>query len=407
MSLSVEKKIHLKAENDKPVSVVAITYCSMKDNELIEVISLGELGRGYLWRRSEDNGKTWENFEPTGIPQIRNPVGGTKVVSHWQSGLFRDDTKEVLIAGWLKATMDESIVAWKDAEGLSTRKMYYQISSDGGLSWSKLYPDIEKEYDKNNWPDGIGCYAGYVDFNQGCKVNDDMILFPSHKMRYFPETQSISDKNGLWWIASSALQCKWDNSHLDCAFGSWITVGRDKSMRGLDEPTLVKLTDGRILMILRGSKPKENFPGVKFYSVSDDNGLTWSEPAVLTYEDGKPMYSPSSMIKIFQWNAGNGIYLITNILDSDEIIRGCDPRYPLQIAKINENTLCVEKDSITIIENRRPEQAANIRFSNFCVIEDKQTGSLRVYMTACPGDVGKKPGDNVPLDSYEYIISLT
>ncbi len=406
MNFKVEKEIHIKSENDRPVSVVAMGYCPSSANELIEVISLGELGRGYLWRCSEDNGQTWKAFEPVGIPAIREPIGGTKVISHWHSGLFADDDKNMLISGWLKGTMDESIPAYMDGEGVSSRKMYYQISRDNGRSWEGLRPIIEQEYDRENWPGGVGCYGGYVDFNQGCKIDEGTVLFPAQKMRYFPETGTIESADGAWWIAAGVLRCKYDNSHLSCEFGEWLTVDRGKSSRGLGEPTLVKLSDGRILMIMRAGKPSNgNFPGVKFYSISEDGGMSWSEPKILKYEDGSPMYSPSSMVQVFRWQATGGIYLITNILDSDDIIHNCDPRYPIQLAKINEETLCVEKDSITVIEDRKDEQAANIRFSNFVWIEDKQSGALRVYMTACPGDVGKKPGDNVPLDSFEYVIS--
>ncbi len=409
MQYKIEKKTHFKSQNDKSVSVVSIAYCSSNCDELIEVISLGELGRGYLWRCSKDNGQTWKIFEPKGIPQVREQLDGTKVVSYWQAGLFYDDDRKSLIAGWLKGVMDESVPAYMDSEGLKSRRMYYQISEDGGLSWGALQELIEGEYDTKNWPNGFGCFGGYVDFNQTLKLEEGTFIVPSHKMKLFPETGTITDKeHGAWWVASTGLRCYRKNSHLDCEFGQWLTVDRSKSARGLDEPTIVNLTDGRLLMIMRGGKPFDvDFPGVKFYSVSEDGGMSWSAPEVLTYEDGSLMYSPSSMVQVFRWKAAeNGIYLVTNILDNDEIIRGCDPRYPLQIARVNEEKLCVEKDSITIIENRKPEQAPNIRFSNFCILEDRQKGVLRLFMTACPGDVGKKPGDNVPLDSYEYVISF-
>jgi len=406
MTCKVDKEVHVRSENGKPISVVAITRRSANPSEWIEVISQGPLGAERLWRISNDSGRTWESFEPAGMPPARKPIEGTRVISHWQSGLFRDEEHNVLISGWLKATMDESMMGHLDSGGLSTRKMYYQISRDGGKNWGELCPIIEGEYDRNNWPDGVGCYGGNVDINQGITLTDNSILFVTFKFRHFPETGSIESPEGGWWLAAGTVKCKWIDSGLNCEFGQWLTIDRDKSSRGLCEPTVVELSDGRVLMIMRGEKPvKTDFPGVKFYSVSHDSGMTWSEPKILTYEDGSPMYSSSAMVQVFRWNACDGIYLITNILERDDIIRECDPRYPIQIAKLNEETLCVEKDSITVIEDRQSEQAANIRFSNFVHMEDRQTGALRIYMTACPGNVGKKSGDNVPLDSYEYTIN--
>ena len=343
MLYKIDKKVHIKSDNGKPSAVVAVTQRSSNPSEWIEVISLGELGAELLWRVSNDSGQTWKSFEPVGTPPARQSIEGTKVISHWQTGLFRDEQNDLLIAGWLRNSRDESIVSHLDNEGISSRKMYYQISRNGGKNWGELYPIIEGEYDKGNWPDGIGCYGGMVDFNQGCILNDGALLCPTWKFRYFPETDSIAEKDtGMWWLAVGALRGEWkyDNSGIDGEFSSWLTLNRDKSCRGLCEPTMVELKDGRVLAVMRAGKPVDSdFSGVKFYSVSEDGGRTWSEPEVLTYEDGSPMYSPSSMVQVLRWNACNGIYLITNILDRDDIIRGCDPRYPIQIARLNEDIM--------------------------------------------------------------------
>lgn len=406
MNYKITRKIHFKAESDKPVSVVAISQRSCNPDEQIEVLSNGALGKEYIWRTSNDNGLTWLTFQPDGIPPTREELDKTKVISHWQAGLYFGETQNILVLGWMQTIRDESIIAHLDKEAVNSRKMYYQISRDGGKSWGNLCPLIQEKHCNNNWLKNPDLHAGFSDFNQGVSLDDDRIIFPAYKFCLFPETESIEDKDGKWRLASGCISCKSVDSHFKSSCSQWLTLDRDKSSRGLCEPTITKLSDGRILMLIRAGKPDNaDFPGVKFYSISEDDGMTWSEPVVLTYEDGSPMYSSSSMVQVFRWESAGGIYLITNIVESDDLIRGCDPRDSIQIAKLNEETLCVEKDSITVIENRRPDQAPNIRFSNFLVIEDKQTGALKMYMTACPGDVGKKPGDNVSLDSYEYIIN--
>ncbi len=62
-----------------------------------------------------------------------------------------------------------------------------------------------------------------------------------------------------------------------------MSLGRDKSNRGLCEPTVVSLGGMRVLMLMRGGEV-EGFPAVKFWSVSEDSGRTWSDPQMLGYE---------------------------------------------------------------------------------------------------------------------------
>ena len=60
---------------------------------------------------------------------------------------------------------------------------------------------------------------------------------------------------------------------------------------GLDEPHGAILPDGRILVLLRAGArlPGDGIPGVtsgKRYSISRDNGASWSRPEFLRYDDG-------------------------------------------------------------------------------------------------------------------------
>ena len=128
----------------------------------------------------------------------------------------------------------------------------------------------------------------------------------------------------------------------------------------------------------------------------------------MTYEDGSFMYSPSSFIHIFQWKAAGGLFFITNILEDNSAWPhcNCDPRHPIQIAQLNTDSLTVIKESVTVIEDRKPDQPETIRFSNFFVFEDRQTGSLRFFMRPEPGNEAYKPGDNIPRDIFEYTISM-
>jgi len=147
-----------------------------------------------------------------------------------------------------------------------------------------------------------------------------------------------------------------------------------------------------------------SFPSGKFYTVTDDLGQSWSEPLPFRYTDGEQVYCPASMSNLFYYPGNGNLYLITNFLDKPTF--GCDPRTTLQIAQLDIDTLRVIRDSITVIETRRPDQPETIRFSNWWRYEDRETHNPILLMTACPGNVGRHETCAVPPHCYRYDIIL-
>ncbi len=88
---------------------------------------------------------------------------------------------------------------------------------------------------------------------------------------------------------------------------------------GLDEPHGAILPDGRILVLLRAGArlPGDGIPGVtsgKRYSISRDNGASWSRPEFLRYDDGGTVYSPRSFQDLFVSRRNGKVYAVLSIL---------------------------------------------------------------------------------------------
>jgi hypothetical protein len=77
-----------------------------------------------------------------------------------------------------------------------------------------------------------------------------------------------------------------------------------------DEPTLAALTDGRLMMVMRGSNDKKpSLPGYKWVSFSSDGGFHWSTPKPWTYHNGEPFFSPSACSQLLRHSNGKLFWL--------------------------------------------------------------------------------------------------
>ncbi len=404
MSISVSRRVHLPSQDNIPVSVESIHYVSSEGVSMIENCLVGELR---VVRRSEDNGESWQEVSRQ-EPEKAKAASG-RVIEQTPRMMYRDPATDMIVGMYLEYERDYSCELWEDQVCLTTRRPFYEISADGGETWSAPKPVIQTtgDYDEKRWLPGmeIGSNSGYADFEGGLTLDDGTMMFPWTGFRAGIEPGSVVHANGGWWIDCGSLFARWneDRTDLEWELGEVVSVGRDKSSRGLCEPTVVSLGGNRLLMLMRGGQV-EGCPAVKFWSVSEDGGRTWTDPEMLTYEDGSPMLTPSAMVRVVNWAAGGGVYLVTNILDVPPY-QECDPRYPIQIAKLDTEKMSVIKDSITVIDDKGPEMPDYLRLSNFYLFEDRVSGDLRMHMSFNPGNVSWKDGDNIPREAFEYIIS--
>jgi hypothetical protein len=104
-----------------------------------------------------------------------------------------------------------------------------------------------------------------------------------------------NDKRG-WKLGSLCLIGKWNAKAKDYAWtaGQRVEASATLSARGLMEPALAELQDGRVLVVWRGTATPQT-PGRKWFSISADGGRTLEPVAEWKYSDGSQFYSPSSI----------------------------------------------------------------------------------------------------------------
>ena len=82
--------------------------------------------------------------------------------------------------------------------------------------------------------------------------------------------------------------------------------------------------------------------------------------------------------------------------------KGNMPRYPLVIAEVDEKIPALKKNTVTVIDHRQPDQDPDIQFSNFSLLENRETHALELYLTT----YGEDATNVFTADNYKYTLTL-
>jgi hypothetical protein len=210
-------------------------------------------------------------------------------------------------------------------------------------------------------------------------------------------------------MGSLTLVGRWDAAAGDYQWtpGQRVEIAPELSARGLMEPEVAELRGGRVLVVWRASNAgwdgsRAKIPGCKFFSLSSDAGRTLTPPAVWNYDDGTSFYSPSSFHRMIRHSVTGKLYWIGNISATPP--EGNSPRYPLVIAEVDESTGALRRNTVTAIDDRRPEQGPAIQFSNFSLLEDRESHALELHLTTYGQE--RDPADWASADNYKYILTI-
>jgi hypothetical protein len=257
------------------------------------------------------------------------------------------------------------------------------------------------EFDPNN-----PLAPGYLKTNQGQVGNNILKLSNGALLHVLANANAPGDPDNdrrPWRMGSRCFIGTWNPEKEDY---QWTPGGRAEtspnlSAGGLMEPEAAELKDGRVLVIWRGENTSTT-PGRKFYSVSTDGGMTLGPVAELRYDDGSSFYSPSSFHRMIRHSVNGKLYWIGNI--SARPPNGGSPRHPLVIAEVAESgvTPTLKKNTVTVIDDRQPGQPDAIQFSNFALLEDRETNAMNLYMTI----LGAAPDNVFTADSYKYVMTI-
>jgi len=347
-------------------------------------------------RRSVDNGRTWSEWEE--LPEVVSHEQGARI--YWGQGpTLYDPASQETISIWLHQT---------HYDGLYHNQSFFRVSDDNGKTWSE---PVQLRYeegaclDKDNLvnPEFINKNQFYFG-NNICRLSDGTLVHPGAAVNV-PYENKTGKTYHPWFpadaknIGSLCFAGKWDPTEKQYVWkaGKPVWVPFEISSRGLLEPEVAALTDGRVLVIWRGSDTPMT-PGRKWFSVSNDGGMTLSPVQDLKYDDGTPFYSPSSIHRMIRSTVTNKLYWIGNISENPPSANS--PRYPLIIAEVDETIPALKRDTITLIDDKGPEDSPKLQLSNFSVLEDRETHAIEIYLTR----LGADPDDFWGSDAYKYTL---
>ncbi|MCE9590955.1 MAG: glycoside hydrolase [Planctomycetes bacterium] len=340
---------------------------------------------------SADNGKTWSPFEQR------------RIVDRTDKGMYR----LTIMPGWVDPVngrflnmLVEGILPADDAlaDGMRNYYLRYRVSLDGGRTFSVDNPCIQhgppEKFDAAHPFEGVTVGKNSMMLgdrgSETIRTRGGRVLVPAQVCPVGPDGEYINPGGGYTYHDAAVLIGKWNDEsagakdlRITWGLSSYIKGDPTRSTRGCVEPTLAQFPDGRILMILRGSNggskdPDHAIPSYRWCTVSRDEGSTWAPVEPWTFDDGTPFYSPSSMSMLLRHSNGN-VYWIGNI--SPINCRANSPRYPIVIGRVEPTGLRLIRDSIFVIDDKKPDESPSMMLSNFYAHEDRITGEIIVNMS--------------------------
>ena len=417
--IEVSRKTHIAAPEDAAVHA-APHYARASGVEMVEAVREAAMHlkpdgskHGYAKRiysrRSKDNGRTWvegaeiEKVEPGQLEALQRFVGP----------IILDPIQDILIR--FHTTYEVDLTEGDFGLGgraLRTRRPYYQISHDGGSRWGPLLQviDSRSEYNETNWGPGVVYDVQGADpAGQHVFLPDGTLVISFTVMQ--PETPP-SFPNDTFGYYSTVLYAQArlteKRDELAWRFGEMISVEFPKSVVGCNEAALLWLGGQRLFNTMRCQGVERcGIYSTRYTTVSEDGGMTWTEPTPLVYDDDSTVWTPASPHRFFPSSKTGKTYLLANILPGP--VYGQTPRYPLTIAEFDTNRLRVLRDTVQIIQDLPEGAPKSRRYTNFSMYEERGTGDLILLMAEQPKKVEfeemTRPED-MEADCIEFRVRL-
>lgn len=410
----IHREIYFPYSAEHGAACVSVRYISRgsRRQETFSYECASDWSEGHRIRTSEDNGRTWSDW--TLLHEewpVKDGFSKEEMPIAWCHDPASGKDARFVFHRLLIGKGDEAIAAsWRTGELTYFDHNFWQLSDDGGGTWGKkqqLRYEDGGQFDPENWGDETylrtnrmyGSYAAIA-------TRQGTIVYPAAEV-----PMKITDRGEMETVGG--ILCfigKW--SPVEDAYlweaSDRICVPHRISGRGLMEPAVAELSDGRIMLSMRGSnvvfppnwKGTVESPGRKWMTLSEDGGHTWSRVTDLRYASGEQFYSPSAFDKLLRHSRTGKLYWFGNITPAPP--DGNRPRYPLYVAEVEESIPALKRDTLTVIDNYDPEKDTDqVQFSNFSVLEDRETGDMELYMTR----YGERP-NWLEANACKYTITL-
>ena len=416
----VKKKVYVPSPEPRVGTSVSMTYIGrgLRREEVRSLVRSSDWSDTVRRRTSEDNGRNWSDWE---LVYKQAPTQGEFTQSGGESqrgtGPYDPVSGRLIKPVFQRIVKGDPKVAMKElwsGNRLFCDHGFYQLSDDDGGTWGNAHQlnyEDGPDFDPNNWGDQEYFRTNEMYIGQAIALsNGTVVISATIPVPYLDEedekTPSVfpnTYREGC--VAGAVCFVGWWNKarqDYDWTTSKPVFLPRRMSTRGLVELNISELTNGNLLLIMRGSNTgldPDKCPGRKWFSVSRDGGLNWSEVKDIRCDTGEQLYSPASISKTIRSSKTGKLYWVGNIPEVPP--DGNSPRYPLQIVEIDEEGPYFKKDTVTVIDDRDPERdSEHLQLSNFSLLEDRETHEMEVYLTRL-GERGGGP-DVWTADAYKY-----
>ena len=323
-----------------------------------------------FYRRSLDNGATWPDpvQQKTGE---RSPAGMWR--RHPRCGWVDPGTGRLL-----EFALEGVLPTDDPLEGLRQWSIRYRV--DGGAERPLVHTGAEfsAEHPLPGVFKGKNC-AMLGDMGSQPLRDRDSILMPVDITLIGADGKLANPGGGYTYHDCAVLHARWRGRDLEWRMSGAVKGDPSRTTRGVSEPTLGRLSKGRLLLVMRGANDrKPTLPSRRWVSFSEDGGWRWSEPRPWTYSNKREFYSPSACSQLLHHSNGR-LYWLGNI--TPENPRGNRPRYPFVVGEVDRLSGGLIEESIRTVDNRDPGESDLLTLSNFYAREDRVTKEILVHMT--------------------------
>ena len=355
-------------------------------------------------RISHDDGRTWSPLTP--LPPLTTFMDKVAIIDWKFCGIY-DPASERHVS--------LAIHHVRDMRQGPPRRIYNhgltRLSADGGRNFGPpqmLRNEAGADFD----PEDV-LNPAFLENNNGypgqsiLRHSNGSLIIPVTNSRIPDDVEDSPLPRTVWptqgTIGGHCFVGRWNKQQqaYDWKAGKPVWLPRETAFNGLLEADVAELNDGRVLIVWRATKFKNN-PAYKWFAVSSDGALTFTEPKPFTYSDGSNFYSTSTFHRMFRSSKTKKLYWIGNITPEKPTNPG-HPRYPLIIGEIDEKTLGLKKETVTRIDTRREGEGKMLQLSNFWIAEHSKSHELEIYLTR----LYENPEELFTANCYKYTLTFS
>lgn len=381
-----------------------------------------------MWRRaSEDNGRTWgewENvydayFQALGSDEViyldvdpaeYNPVYGHYVSMQMQR-IFIGGHTAAYKRYWAKGENSFkdhcSVVVTKPGGGVVAKQ---PVQYEEGAGYDAGRHDDPDYLDRNQ------CYFGRVKvlkngdiaFPVGASMLSCCRLLGLDVNDVFPSCPQI-----MCGLIVGRGRWNAGEGRYSLSYSRPVVISDLLSSRAVCEPVLAELESGRLLVVFRGSNVASeawntrigpSAPNVKWYTFSDDGGKTFSPALPWHFNSREYAYSSATISEFVRSEKNGKLYWVGNITDPVKT-DGNYPRWPLHICQVDETHGVLMRETLTVVDTKREGESDRLQLSNFSILQDRESGDIEIRL-AKVGQFTEKLGSAWKCESVKYTVTL-